>query len=308
MENRRAILISAICLLVAILLISAYVQVKRQSLTAEFGEEVQVVVAKQPIPEYGVIKEDMVEVVEVFKNYRQPQAAVSIADVVGKASYMPIYAGEQIVLTKLIARDGKPVLDRQLVKDARAITLPIAQRNGVGKLIRPGNRIDLLTSVNYEDPSSGEIVFEIKTVVQNTLVLATGKNIQNDVPANVKPELLELVGGKFADQKRKDFVGGMDRLISTRPTDDYNSITLQLSPEEAEKVMLISNKFGDGRLYFTLRNSADQQTYNVATVLLDDVLGPDSDYGRSKQKPPEPAEPTPPKFIDNVGGRDVPVK
>jgi pilus assembly protein CpaB len=308
MENRRAIIISLICLLVSVVLISAYVQVKRQSLTSEFGEEVSVVVATRPIPEYGIIREDMVEVVEVFKNFRQPQAAVSIADVVGKASYVPVYSGEQLVLTKLITQEGKPVLDRQLAKDLRAVTLPIAQRNGVGKLIRPGNRIDILASINYEDPSTGEVVFEIKTVAQNMLVLATGKNIQNDVPSYVRPEMLEIVSNKFADEKRKDYVGGTERLISSRPTDDYSSITLQASPDDAEKLLLISSKFGDGRIYFTLRNSADQQAYPVATVLLDDVLGPDSDYGRSKQKPPEPPEPTPPRFQDNVGGRDVPVK
>jgi pilus assembly protein CpaB len=308
MENRRAIIVSLIALLISVLLISAYVQVKRQSLTSEFGEEVSVVVATKPIPEYGIIREDMVEVVDVFKNYRQPQAAVSISDVVGKASYVSIYSGEQVVLTKLIAQDGKPVLDRQLQKDSRAVTLPIAQRNGVGKLIRPGNRVDVLASINFEDASTAEVVFEIKTVLQNVLVLATGKNIQNDVPSNVNPDLLEIVGAKFAAEKRKDFVGGTERLITSRPTDDYSSITLQLSPADAEKIMLVSSKFGDGRIYFTLRNSADQQAYQVATVLLDDVLGPDSDYGRSKQRAPDPVDPPPPRFQDNVGGRDIPVR
>src|SRR5690606_22886217 len=97
-------------------------------------------------------------------------------------------------------------------------------------------------------------------------------------------------------------------LPNGRPADDYSSLTLQLSPEDAEKVVFVSTKFGDGRLYFTLRNSADRNVDTVPTTLLDDVLGPESDYGVSKRKPPEPPPPRPPKYYDSVGGAAIGVE
>lgn len=307
MENRRAIVISSIAFIVSLLFITGYLQVKRSIMTSDFGEEVWVVIATEDIPEYAMIREGMLEVVPIFKKYREPQTVESPTDIIGKATYVPIYKGEQVTLTKLVSQEGKPVLERQLLRDWRALTLPIAQRNGVAKLIRPGNRVDVLTTVNYDDPSTAENIFETSTVLQNILVLATGKNIQNDVPSRVNRDLLDLVETSFEERKRKDFSGRSEQLVTSRPTDDYASITLQLTPEDAEKLIFLSTKFGDGRIYFTLRNGADTSTDPVVTALLDDVMGPDSDYGRSRQKPPPPPEPAAPKFLDNVGGEDIPV-
>lgn len=306
MENRRAIIISLICFLVSMLLITAYVRVKRAELTSEFGEEVTVVVAAKSIPEYGSIREDMLKEVTVFKKFREPQTVSSVSDIVGKSTYVPIYEGEQITLTKLVTQDGKPVLARQVAKNARAVTIPVSVRNAVAKLIRPGNRVDVLTAVNYET-SDNTMIYEVKTLIQNALVLATGKNLQNEVPTRVNREVLSSLEGKLED--RKDFGGARtDVLANGRPADDYTSLTLQLSPEDSEKLVFVSNKFGEGRIFFTLRNSADQERGPIATTLLDEVLGPESDYGVSQRKPPEPPAPRPPKFYDSVGGAAIGVE
>ncbi len=306
MENRRAIIISLICFLVSTLLITAYVRVKRGELTADFGEEVTVVVAAKFIPEYGTIREDMLKEVTVFKKFREPQTVSSVADIAGKSTYVPIYEGEQITLTKLVSQDGKPVLARQVAKNARAVTIPVSVRNAVSKLIRPGNRVDVLAAVNYET-ADNTMIYEVKTLVQNVLVLATGKNLQNEVPTRVNREVLSSLEGKLED--RKDFGGARtDVLPNGRPADDYTSLTLQLSQEDSEKLVFVSNKFGEGRIFFTLRNSADQERTPIATTLLDEVLGPESDYGISQRKPPEPPAPRPPKFYDSVGGSAIGVE
>ena len=303
MENRRAIIISMICFLISMVLITAYVQVKRSELTSEFGEEVTVVVATKAIPEYGIIREDMLEEITVFKKFRQPQTVTSISEIAGKSAFVGIYPGEQITLTKLVSQDGRPVLARQVAKASRAITIPVSLRNSVSKLIRPGNRVDVVAVVNY-DPGDNNVIFETKTMVQNALVLATGKSLQNEVPTRVNRDVMNVLETSLAD--RKDFGGGRtDVLPSGRPADDYASITLQLSPEDAERVLFVANKFGENRLFLTLRNSADQNTEPIATTLLDEVLGPESDYGISQRKPPEPAPPRPPKFYDSVGGSAI---
>lgn len=305
MENKRAILISIVCFMISLLLINAYVKLKTRELTRDFGQEVPVVVAAAPIPEYGIIRPEMLEVRMVFKKFQQAQTVSDPADIIGKAAYVPLYEGEQITLGKLIYQDGKPVLDRQVEKKMRAVTLNISPHTGVGRLVRPGNRIDVIATVNYEQ--NGATNFEIKTLVQNVLVLATGKNLNNTVPSRVNRDVLNLLEADFEQRKRKDFYSASTaNLPTSRPDDEYSHITLQLTPDEAEKILYISHNFGDARLYFTLRNSSDRNPVNVASTILDDVLGPDSDYGDAKRKPP-PVVPAQPKYIDDVGGQQVPV-
>lgn len=305
MENKRAIFVALVCFVVSLVLITAYVRVRRYEMTKDFGDEVEVVVATVGIPEYALIREDMLTVIKVFKNFCQPQTVKDISEIVGKAAYVPIYEGEQVTLTKLVHADGKPVLDRQVEKKMRAITLGVAPANAVARLIRPGNRVDIITAVNYD--LGGTTTFEIKTVLQNVLVLATGKSLQNSVPTRVNREVLNVLEEEFEARRRKDYGGGTtESLNTTRPDDNYSHLTLQLSPEDAEKILFLSHTFGDQRLYFALRNSADQTVEKLETSILDDVLGPDSDYGLSKRKPPPLPPARGPRFYDSVGGQAIP--
>jgi pilus assembly protein CpaB len=314
MDKKRALLISAIFLGVSIALISAYTDALRNELTKSFGAEVGVVVAKEAIPEYGIIRPDMLEVVPVFKNFIQSQTVTvpmgdsaaekkALFEVAGKAAYVPFYPGEQITLTKLIHQDGKPVLDKQVEKKMRAVTVAVSPSNGVGRFIRPGNRVDVLATVRYE--SNGAEQFEVKTVFQNVLVLATGKNLQNSIPSKVTREVLSALEAKFEEQRRKDLYTTNVETGTSRPDDNYTHMTLQLSPEEADKLLFLQHTIGDGKLYYTLRNGADTSVASLETTILDQVLGPDSELGKSKIKFP-PVPPQRPRYYDQLGGANVP--
>lgn len=313
MDNKKAILIGIICFAISMLLISAYVKVREKELTAGFGEEVDVVVADGSyfdrnktdlIPEYQIIQPDMVTVKKTFKNYRQPMTVTKPDEVIGKATFVSISQGEQITLTKLVHPDGKPILDQQVEKKMRAVTLMVSPQSGVGRLIRPGNRVDLLVAPVYD--SNGTTVLEVKTLFQNVTVLATGKHIQNEVPTRVDREFLGYIEEANAKLKRKDlFGGGTEDLHTSRPDDNYNSVTIQLASQDAEKLLFLTHKFGDRVAYLTLRNSTDPETPTIATTLLDDVLGPNSDYGRSKKRP-GPIIPPKPKYQDLLGNTPIP--
>jgi len=305
-EKKRAIIIAVVCLLVALVLIQGYVKVRRDELTREYGEEVDVVVAATAIGEYELIRPGMVESRRVFKAFRQPQTVETIDSVIGKSAFMPIYPGEQIVLTKIIDQEGKPVLDRQIEKTMRAVTVSIAPHTGVSRLVRPGNHVDIMIIPNYD--MDGTMIFEVKTMLQNVLVLATGKTIQSAVPTRINREVLEYLEGELEKRKRRD-VGslGLEGLPTSRPTDDYQTLTVMVSPDDAEKLHFVETVFGSNRMYLTLRNSADQAPERLETTLLDEVLGPDSDYGATKRKPPPLAPPPRPRIIDSVGGQPQPV-
>jgi pilus assembly protein CpaB len=305
MENRKPIVIAIVCFLVSLLLIWGYTTIKRKEMTAEFGEEVDVIVANENIPEYAILRPEMLRKTKIFKKFLQPQTVSEFEDIVGKASYVSMYRDEQVTLTKLVHSDGKPVLDRQVEKKMRAMTVQVSPHNGVGRLIRPGNRVDILAAVSYEQASA--LQFEVKTVFQNVLVLATGKNLQNQIPTRINRNVLNALEGTFEEQKRKDIYNtSVDTTATTRPDDNYATITLQLTPEEAEKLLFLQHTIGDSRLYFTLRNGADMLVSKIDTTILDQVLGPDSDYGRSKVRPP-PSNPPKPKYYDSKGGQSIPV-
>lgn len=311
MDNKRPLIIAGTCFIVSILLIWGYTTVKRKEMTSGFGEEVDVVVAAAApagydhIPEYMILRPEMLKTVRVFKKFRQPQTVSTPEEVIGKAAYVPIYINEQITLTKLVHSDGKPVLDRQVERKMRAVTIQIAPHTGVGRLIRPGNRVDILGIVNYDQ--NGSTQFEAKTMFQNVLVLATGKNVQNSIPTRVNREALSAIEEKFEQSKRKDLYNTtIDPTTTSRPDDNYATITVQLSTEDAEKMLFLQHTIGDSKIFFTLRNSADMTVARLDTTILDQVLGPDSDYGRSKIKP-LPINPAKPKFYDSRGGQPVPI-
>jgi Flp pilus assembly protein CpaB len=147
--------------------------------------------------------------------------------------------------------------------------------------------------------------YEIKTLLQNVLVLATGKTLQNSVPTRVNREVLGLLEAQFDVNKRKDLYSTIPDTGTSR-VEEYNNVTLQLTPEDAERLLFVQSTIGDARLYLTLRNSSDQTVAKLDTTILDDVMGPDSDYGRSQIKPP-PITPSRPRFYDNQGGELKPV-
>ncbi|NBY20484.1 hypothetical protein EBQ74_09665, partial [bacterium] len=92
---------------------------------------------------------------------------------------------------------------------------------------------------------------------------------------------------------------------TSRPDDNYTHMTLQLTPEDSDKLLLLQNTIGDAKLYYTLRNSADLTVANLETTILDQVLGPDSELGRSKIKP-QPLQPLKPRYMDMEGEAAVP--
>ncbi len=303
MDNKRPILLGSLFAGFSMLLVMGYLKVKNYEYVHDFGGEVPVVIAADDIPEYTNIKPEMLGVATVFKKFRDPQTVTEISQIVGRSAFIPIQKGEQVSLTKLVNTDKKPLLDREIDKQMRAVTLTVTPVSGVGKLVRPGNRVDVLISPTYT--INGETILEVKTLVQDALVLATGKTIHNDIPTRVNRRVLSYLQDVFEGQKRKDYFGNAAGLNQNRPDDSYTTLTIEVNPKDAERLVYVSQKYGDKAIFFSLRNTADTRAEALSTVLLDDILGPNSDYGRSKQKPPPEAPPKPPPFYDIQGGEPV---
>ena len=140
----------------------------------------------------------MLEVVERPIDFIQPSAVNDPDLAVGKVALAPIKKGEQIQGNKIM--DPGPItgVSLQISPGKRAITIPTDEMRGVAKLIKPGDRVDIVAALDIgKGPSQRR---EIQTLMQDVVILATGTQIINELP-----RLFETSGKEqFVINKRGD--------------------------------------------------------------------------------------------------------
>jgi len=122
----------------------SYIQEKNREVTQNFGAKITVVVAKKDIYEMQPIGENVLDIVEIPEKYKQPGTIVDPNELIGKVSLANIKAGEQILSTKVIEPSPRTGLSFQVSPGKRAMSIPADQMRGVAKLLRPGDKIDIL--------------------------------------------------------------------------------------------------------------------------------------------------------------------
>jgi len=167
-------------------------------------------------------------------------------DVVGHALVYPVGAKEPI-LRRDIASSGSFGLAAKIPDGMRATAVQTNEVNNVAGFLFPGSHVDVLMTLRGENNSQ-----TTRTVLQNVQVLSTGTKIEPD--PNGKPE-------------------------------NVSTITLLVTPEESEKVVLAQNQ---GSIHFILRNSDDATKVNTPSVDLADLSGttkkvPQPDLARSRK-------------------------
>lgn len=195
---------------------------------------VQVLFASGYIPAGSFLRPDMVEKKSVPESYISPSSIRDTKEVEGLVTMVPISAGEQILSNKFGI--GEETLSLALNPGYRAYTLAVDETSGVGNLLRPGNNVDVLTRIDSEKRSV------VSFVLQNVQVIAVGQRL--NWKANSKTD------------------------SSTSDVSSYNTVTLALTPEQAETMMYL-----DGRpLRLVLRGPNDTDTVNVPIQSESEVL------------------------------------
>ncbi len=257
MSNSRALTISAAIAGLAMLMVYSYVSDKEAEVKRAFGEEVVVLIAKQDIQGLQDIYPDMIEAVPVPKRFLQPgyitaderEALFITAKTVASTT---ILRGEQIVKTKLLFQGVETGVSGQVSIGKRAISIPVSEATAVNKLIKPGNRIDILSALTVREGTSQEIV--VRNILQDVLVLATGAQIQNEIPR----ELL------------LDPVSQQPRVEDLRTKRAFTTITIELTPENAQK--LIWTMASGGQNYVVLRNGNDRRVGETTSFKQENLL------------------------------------
>ncbi|HKG15982.1 MAG TPA: Flp pilus assembly protein CpaB [Pyrinomonadaceae bacterium] len=220
MRNKRLLFVLASAAafgLVAAVSVSRYLS-DAQANTRNMNK---VVVAKVEIPLGTKIEAEQLSTVEFPSNAIPDGVFESAEKVVGRVSVVNVAAREPVTDFKLAPEGSAGGLSAVIPEGYRAMTVKVDDVIGVAGFLQPGTMVDVLTVIEPTGSSSGNPVSKI--VLQNVKVLASGQNLD-------KPK----------DQ---------------RETDTVKAVTLQVTPEQAEKLALASS---EGKLRLMLRNQVDQ--------------------------------------------------
>ena len=266
MRNKRLILAltgAIICGLLAVLLVTRYLA-NVQAYTKDLNN---VVVAKTEIPLGAKITADHLGLAPIPNGSAPDGAFRKLEEVVGRVAITPIGVKEVITGLKLAPEGIGAGLPAVIPEGYRAMTVKVDDVVGVSGFVMPGSYVDIVAvilPVNSTEAAGGPIS---KIVLQNIKVLASGPRIDS-------PQ----------DQRQ--------------PT-DAKAVTLQVTPKQAEKLVLAAN---EGRLQLVMRNYGDQEDAettgaNKASLLGGERVVPDPGPSSEKTHAQEtkPASVTKPK-------------
>src|SRR2546427_4560680 len=224
MRNKRFIIAitgAVICGLLGVLLITSYLS-RIESYTRDLGN---VVVAKTEIPLGAKITAEQLTLASIPNGSTPEGAFKKIDQAVGRVAITPIGVRETITSMKLAPEGTGGGLPAVIPEGYRAMTVKVDDVVGVSGFVMPGSYVDVVAVITPQTQKGAEQGPISKIVLQHIKVLASGTKIDS-------PE------------KQRE------------PT-SAKAVTLQVTPEQAEKLVLATN---EGKLQLVMRNYNDQDT------------------------------------------------
>jgi pilus assembly protein CpaB len=253
-SQTRTLWISISMGLFAVFLLYSWSQEQKTQLSRKFGSTKRVVVASQDIAEMETINESKLDFVDQPVDFIQPDAISEPEGAVGQVAAVPIKKGEQLLQTKLLSPGTETGLSFEVSPGKRAIPIPIDDVRGVAKLIRPGDRVDIVAALDYGKGSDAHR--EVRTILQDVVILATGQNIMNEIPRR-----FEL-----------DSNGKTINRINLSQTTNFTTITVEAKPEEVQELVYILAT-SPGSIFLSLRHPNDRLQAPTRVTNIEDILG-----------------------------------
>jgi pilus assembly protein CpaB len=185
-------------------------------------ETTPVVVAAKEIVAGSVLNKDLVKVVDWPRANLVAGAISEPGKLDGRVIRHPLIAGEVILEGKLAPMGTLGGLAGIIQNDKRAVTVKVDEASGVAGFVMPGNRIDILLTMDKNEFKDDPIT---KSVLQNILVLGKGQDIEQPKTGE-KPKIV--------------------------PT-----VTLEVTPEEGERLALAAK---EGFITLALRGWTENVT------------------------------------------------
>lgn len=257
MQN-KAFTISFIVAVLAVSMVYSYVSSTEESFKQKYGTEITVVVAKKDIKELEILDETNLGTASMPSTFKQPGTTKTIEDLKGSLAIAPIMKDEQITRSKVTQLGARTGLARQIAVGKRGMTINVSDQSAVAKLIKPGDRVDVLANL---DPNGGgnRLNFEIRTIMQDVLVLATGKYVNNTIPGILEKDPFNT-NAKPAKVPLSEYTG-------------FSNVTLEVDPFQAQ-VLVFAEKNLQG-VYLVLRNNDDNTKEELTRTKMTDLMGRD---------------------------------
>jgi pilus assembly protein CpaB len=255
MRNKRFFLVLVGALIFGVL---AAVSVSRYLSSAQaYTKNLnKVAVAKVTIPLGSKIIPEQIMVVQFPKESTPDGAFETPEKLAGRVAVVNIAAREPITEARLAPEGTAAGLSAIIPEGYRAMTVKVDDAAGISGFIMPGTLVDVVVVIDPREGSGMQDPIS-KIVLQNIKVLANGQNID-------KPE-------------------------NEREANSVKAVTLQVTPEQAEKLALASS---EGRLQLVMRSQIDQsdeQTpgVNKRNLLGGDIAKPQPEPGSLKSEQPK---------------------
>ena len=252
--NTKAFTTSLILAGLAVMMIFSYISSRETELISEYGDSTPVVVAKEDIKELEVIDDRKVQLKNIPKSFQMPGHFKSVEELYNTIAAVPIRAGEQITAPRVTYPGAQSGLSRQISIGKRALSIQVTEGQSVSRLLKPGDRVDVLALVDYAAGKKEKL--KVKTVLQDVLILSTGLYVTNSIPlVNIKTE-------------------NDNRQMKLNNYTNFNTITLELTPFQVQSMVFMMSA-GNG-IYLSLRNNDDKNIERITATRLFDVLGEDA--------------------------------
>jgi pilus assembly protein CpaB len=228
---------------------------------------VMVTVAAADLSGGTTLTAEMIKLV-AFPSESLPEGYLSTAEgVKGRVLISNIKANEPILDAKLVPLDMRQGGMAAITQpEKRAMAVRVDDVVGVAGFLQPGNRVDVLVTLRESPPQT-------KTVLQNVLVLATGTQ--------------------------------MDTQSNGTKTREVRVITVEVTPEEAEKLALAAH---EGKVTMALRNYANTEPILTSGATVSSLLNSYSlpnGNGKVRSKVAPPVPPALPTQVEIIKGGEI---
>lgn len=259
-----------------------YSYLKQETQKSKSVQGESIVVAAAEIPIGTKLNTTQIKTSKWPKESIPPGSLTDARAAEGRICIRSLQPNEPITEPKLMPKEGTPgagVMTYIVPQGHRAVTVGVNEVAGVAGFLAPHNRVDVVLTTQIPGNTAGEYVSKI--VLQNVPILATGQ---------------------ITEQKE-----GKPVVVPT--------VTLDLTPEDAEKLVLAASK---GSLQLLLRNVVDTAAVESKGATVIKVLGgiekPLQAVIRKQVPPPKPKPvqvktaplpPPPPAFaVEVIRGKD----
>jgi pilus assembly protein CpaB len=207
------------------------------------GQNVDVVVATRDLYMGLPITADDVSVRSLSKEQvPRDSTFATLEDLLGRTPRERILANEPIREERLARPDAGVGLNAIVTPGKRGMTIATDTETGIAGLLQSGNYIDVIVTIAPEDPSAVGAKWVTETILQGIKVLAVGSQITPD--GRAPAPAADANASRTSSKTKADAAAR-----KLKP-----SITLEVTPEEAEKLALAMSR---GEIRVVLRSDID---------------------------------------------------